>query len=497
MADITTSTLKIGDNNLILRDADAQAKLATHTQKIAALEEDTTSLKGDLLSAQTQLEQTTSDALAAYATDTAYGAIASFSDGADGVPVKSLVVNIEPVQSGSGDPSPTNIRPISGHDTAKVTRTGKNLLDYADKTISTRITSVTDNGDGSFTVVASGANATIEHIIPVTAGETYTIKCESATNVSGNASQMGVCTVYDGETSSSTALLSNATYDSSAKQFTPTGNYVRVVCKVTGGNGAGTGIIVKPQLELGTTVTPYEPFADIQTVTIDLDGTIYGGTLDVTTGVLTVDRERVDLGTLNWTKASGFSAKDCFYAPLSSLPSMPKFNVSSIPNAISSMFVPTYQSASSWAINSFVFTGQAGIIPSGSLGIIVTLNAYTDASAFKTGMSGQQIMYELAEPFEVTLTGQDITTVLGQNNIWSDAGDVEVEYRADTKLYIEKLTAPTEDDMIADHAISANTFFMIGNTLYRATTAIASGATITVGTNATILSLSDALNALA
>ena len=106
------------------------------------------------------------------------------------------------------------------------------------------------------------------------------------------------------------------------------------------------------------------------------------------------------------------------------------------------------------------------------------------------------IVYDI-EPITVQLTANEVATLLGQNNIWSDAGDVNVEYRADTKLYIEKLTAPTEDDMIADHAISANSFFMVGNTLYRATTAIASGATITVGTNAVKLSLSDALNALA
>ena len=33
----------------------------------------------------------------------------------------------------------------------------------------------------------------------------------------------------------------------------------------------------------------------------------------------------------------------------------------------------------------------------------------------------------------------DVTTLKGQNNIWSDVGDVEVEYRADTKLYIQKV----------------------------------------------------------
>ena len=38
MANITTNTLKIGDNNLVLRDADAQARIAT-------LEADTSTLK--------------------------------------------------------------------------------------------------------------------------------------------------------------------------------------------------------------------------------------------------------------------------------------------------------------------------------------------------------------------------------------------------------------------------------------------------------------------
>lgn len=50
MADITTNTLKIGDNNLILRDADAQAKLATNTQNITQLQADTSSLKEEFAS---------------------------------------------------------------------------------------------------------------------------------------------------------------------------------------------------------------------------------------------------------------------------------------------------------------------------------------------------------------------------------------------------------------------------------------------------------------
>ena len=52
--------------------------------------------------------------------DSASGSIASFPDGAKNIPVESLKVNISPVQSGSGDPSPNNIRPISGHTQADV-----------------------------------------------------------------------------------------------------------------------------------------------------------------------------------------------------------------------------------------------------------------------------------------------------------------------------------------------------------------------------------------
>ena len=95
---------------------------------------------------------------------------------------------------------------------------------------------------------------------------------------------------------------------------------------------------------------------------------------------------------------------------------------------------------------------------------------------------------------EVQLEAHEIASLLGANNLWADTGDVEVEYRANTKLYIEKLTQPEEDDMIADSAITSGQFFMIGNTLYRALANIASGATITIGTNAQMVSLADALN---
>lgn len=59
---------------------------------------------------------------------TASGSIASFSDGADGLPMDYCTAIIEPKQEGSGDPSPTNVRPISGSTGTNVVRDGQNNL---------------------------------------------------------------------------------------------------------------------------------------------------------------------------------------------------------------------------------------------------------------------------------------------------------------------------------------------------------------------------------
>ena len=292
----------------------------------------------------------------AYPTDTASGDIVTFTDGADDIPMKSVVVNIEPVQSGSGDPSPDNVRPISGWTGAQVSHSG------ADRTNPT----------------------------------TYSI-----------------------------------TFPTEA-------------------------------------------------------GTVYGGTLDVTNGVLTVDKAMVDLGTLTWS--SGFGG---FISP--SLKNV-IVNVSSnavVPNIISSEYKTTPYSSQSDKTISLVWHADPAYAYINY--IRVKDSTYTDATAFKTAMSGVQLCYQLATPITYTLTPTEIKSLLGDNNVWADAGDTEVTYRADTKLYIERLTEP-DADMIADSNIVSGSYFMVGNNLYKATANIASGAAVVVGTNCIRKSLSEALN---
>ena len=55
--------------------------------------------------------------------------------------------------------------------------------------------------------------------------------------------------------------------------------------------------------------------------------------------------------------------------------------------------------------------------------------------------NGFEICYELAAPIEYTLTANELTTLYGQNNVWTDVGEVSVDYPADTKLYIDNKIA--------------------------------------------------------
>lgn len=84
---------------------------------------------------------------------TASGNPATFSD-ADAANIKALSVTLTPTQSGSGDPSPTNIRPISSVSSVSVTRTGQNGANS--QTVTVQLT----DGSNPLTVYGGTLNVT-------------------------------------------------------------------------------------------------------------------------------------------------------------------------------------------------------------------------------------------------------------------------------------------------------------------------------------------------
>lgn len=83
-------------------------------------------------------------------------------------------------------------------------------------------------------------------------------------------------------------------------------------------------------------------------------------------------------------------------------------------------------------------TGQSGVSYTFTAGTYLNINVsdlseVTNVASLKSYLSSHnlQICYELATPIEITLTPQQITALLGQNVIWSDGGNVTVEYGED------------------------------------------------------------------
>ena len=65
----------------------------------------------------------------------------------------------------------------------------------------------------------------------------------------------------------------------------------------------------------------------------------------------------------------------------------------------------------------------------------------TDADAFKSWLASNPVtvVYGLQQPQTYTLTPTEVSTLLGENNVWADAGAVEVTYRRDITIALSEL----------------------------------------------------------
>ena len=356
-----------------------------------------------------------------YITDSASGAVAHFVDGADNIPMKSVKVNIAPVQSGSGDPSPSNVRAISGWSSVKVTRAGKNLLEpWITSQVKNGVT-YTASSDG--TIVTSGqatANSQIlsgRFLLPV--GDYVLSGCPSGG--SGETYFLRALLYRD----NTLVRILNSDYGTGATfTISESDADCEIIVFSAIQNGNTVNATWKPMIEVGTSATAYEPYnGNTYTISLSSAGTVYGGTLDAVSGVLTVDRAfKVFNGTERWE--------------FSSASIRPNINIADMAYkgaVICNMY--TY-SASSTAIEGTITTnGGIGY----NIWIKDSINGNSLAN-WKAYLAEHQlqVVYMLATPITYNLTPTEVKSLLGINNIWSDAGDVEVEYRADTKLYIDK-----------------------------------------------------------
>lgn len=186
-----------------------------------------------------------------------------------------------------------------------------------------------------------------------------------------------------------------------------------------------------------STDTAYHSGTDNTTFALDWSaaGTVYGGTAEYVGGGkwrVTKIMAGVDLGDCEWSYEATYfrsgSVNDIIKRPTTN---------AEVPNAICSCYkVVNWNTGAAHGLMWIVPTGQGDV-----KALMVKDTRYNDTtlSLFKAAVAGQTLAFELATPEIYEIDGPDPATLLGDNNIWADCGNVAVTYRADTALYIQKL----------------------------------------------------------
>lgn len=351
----------------------------------------------------------------------------------------------EPMQEGTGTPSPENIRPIKGRGSVKVERCGENLLPFrgrleniyqqqimtsddllllskacAGKKLTTTFSVETQN-------IASGGVAEWRKRIGFEAHgtladgtETYTLQCW-INNENGELTKNGKKT----KTVTVTMPELKSGYIMFYAQNIKSGSFVAYDFGIYVGTTAPT------------TYTPYNG----STNTLTLPETVYGGEVDAVTGegkktrkLVTLDgnsavttyRENDDTDTYK-----GFAVSDAVEA------------ISSSSSAICSHFNGGLASSPGYYPNTFLAHVN------GNLYIRTEIPGVTSVETFKAYLAAQyaagtpvQVCYTLAEPVPLTTTGaQPIPALAGVNTVLTDADSATVTGRADPIKRIEDLEA--------------------------------------------------------
>jgi phage-related protein len=192
---------------------------------------------------------------------------------------------------------------------------------------------------------------------------------------------------------------------------------------VQSGSGTTSPTNVRPisgRTAVSVYVSPTESEADGDTYNTSLGRIVYGGTLDLISGVLTVTKVAIDMGTLSWT----YNATSQIHTAV-----MPSDAIAAINVGDRGAICSVYERGdypNNFADGKFVVCDSN--LSSSAKRVAVKNTAITDAAAFKTSVTGQTLVYTLATPQTYQVTAKDIELLTGTNKIWASTGDVTVEY---------------------------------------------------------------------
>ena len=371
-------------------------------------------------------------------------------------PVKDLKIKIEAVQSGSGTPSPDNVRPITGHSEVKVTRAGKNLFDFNLADLKTYNTLGTWSGNA---YTYNGITFTVNDDKTITANGTasglaalyfdtnaFRAKAWGGKVLNGclggstNSYYLYIAASNDGSSWAADIYQTNADLTIPSYPY-----YKRLAIEVKSGTTL-TNKVFLPMISAEGGA--FEPFVASDTFTIDLDGTRYGGVLDVDAGTLTLThtyKEFTSTDSLTWYKVSN---KLVYYTAWT------KVGKACTSTGVTGSISSAYENVTkaSGGLNNGEFIQNTTDVSSSMDNIIIMDERFTSAADFKASLTTPlQLVYELATPQTIQLTAEEVQLLWAYNTLWADTGDIALTYDASGVLRIAnaKLDIDTFKSIVA------------------------------------------------
>lgn len=424
----TEKSLNAIDNMKNASVTSVQTAAAQQEEAIAAKGQETlASIPEDYTAMQAAVQQNTADILlqAPAIVENAAGSMVSITDGAER-PAVSLVSHIEPVQEGEGEPSPDNVRPISGWNSVMAQRTSRNLLPKAaDKTMNG--VTFTANDDGSVKITGTTTNSnTFCNIHKFKDASSYMGIPRGTYILSGGTSILKLQVLVNGK-----SLHINRGGDSTFTiPETATSSWLRIQIDAAGTEVNGT---IYPMLRLATDTDATYAAPEQATLTADLPETVYGGTVDWGTGVLNVTHKHdVYDGSEDETWTTGLYNNAVIFVKDAALPA----NGDDMVIVACSCAKPISYNDRGASTTPHI---HARINSEG--GFDLRNMGEADEVRTQLALTPMHVVYKIATPYTLQLTPQQLETLKGSNNVWSDTGDTDLTYIVDTKLYIDKKIA--------------------------------------------------------
>lgn len=310
------------------------------------------------------------------------------------------IITFEPIQAGSGAPSPVNQRPISGYDKVEALSGGLNLVDQT-KCIHTGV--ATDTGQ-----IDTSSKRLWTELVRVKPSTTY--RATIVGSSSQNEPLVFNRVICYGKGKEFIRRIEGAQVQSGVYTVGDDVYYINLDIRTSAlTTDISISNITSLMLTEGQPSVTYSPYVKTTSISESLGQTVYGGSLDVRTGKARVTRKHVKISDLTWQY---WSSGGYFYTTQATDKAFGTSNV----------ICSAYKTASN--TENLTIYGHASAV-----NIHIRDDSYSgNVSNFVSAMGDQTICYELATPIEIQLTPHEISLLSNYAYVSTNGTNIALDY---------------------------------------------------------------------